>query len=89
MPALGKAGFAAYIHDMKPNNPLFEDALSLFNSGVGFVTELREQIMNDLRARMDDKIDRLNLAKREDVDRLETLIKDLRAEIDALKAQQK
>ncbi len=69
------------------NNPLFDDAIKLFNSGVGFMAELREQIMQDMKERIDQKINGLDLAKRSDVDRLETMVKDLQAEVASLKAK--
>lgn len=67
------------------DNPLFNDAMGLFNAGVGFMAELREQIMQDLKERLDEKIDKLDLAKRSDVDRLEKMVQSLRDELDALK----
>lgn len=68
------------------NNPLFDDALSLFNSGVGFLAELREQIAQDMKERVEEQITRMDLAKRTEIDRLEQMIKSLQDEIAALKA---
>lgn len=69
------------------NNPLFDDAVSLFNSGVGFLAELREQILQDMKERMEEKIAQMDLAKRADVDRLEQQIRALQDEIKALKTE--
>lgn len=69
------------------NNPLFDDAVSLFNSGVGFLAELREQILQDMKERMEEKIAQMDLAKRADVDRLEQQIRALQDEIKAIKAE--
>lgn len=67
------------------NNPLFNDAMGLFNAGVGFMADLKEQIMQDLKERLDEKIDKLDLAKRADVDRLEKMVNALQEELTALK----
>lgn len=67
------------------DNPLFSDALNLFNSGVGFMAELQQQIMQDFKERVDEKIDKLDLVKKADLDRLEKMVKELQAEVKSLK----
>lgn len=71
------------------NNPLLEDAMHMFNAGVGFMADLKDQIMHDMKERMDEKIDKLDLAKREDLDRLERQVQALQAELDTLKSKKK
>lgn len=66
-------------------NPFLDDAMHMFNAGIGFMADLKEQIIQDLKERMDEKIDALELAKRSDVDRLELQIETLRAELAELK----
>ncbi len=66
-------------------NPLLDDAMHMFNAGVGFMSDLKEQIMQDLKERMDEKIDDMQLVKRADVDRLEKQVSELRDEIAKLK----
>lgn len=66
-------------------NPLFDDAMHMFNAGVGFMSDLKEQIIQDLKERMDEKIDDLDLVKREDLERLEKQVEALKAELAELK----
>lgn len=80
--------YLAYITPMK-DNPLFSDALNLFNSGVGFMADLQKQIMQDMKERMDEKIDEMQLIRRSDLEELQTQIRSLQDEVAALKAAQK
>lgn len=67
------------------DNPLFTDALNLFNSGVGMMADLQKQIMQDLKERMDEKIDEMQLVRRSDLDALEAQIRALQDEVNTLK----
>ncbi len=67
------------------DNPLFGDALNLFNSGVGFMADLQKQIMQDMKERLDEKIDDMQLVRKSDLEALEARINELQNEVSLLK----
>lgn len=70
---------------MKPDPRLFEDLTRMAGGAMNLFSALREQILGDVKARMDDMAVRLDLVPREDFERLEAQVKELRKQLDALK----
>lgn len=70
---------------MKPDPRLFEDLTRMAGGAMNVFSALREQILGDVKARMDDMAVRLDLVPREDFERLEAQVKELRKQLDALK----
>ncbi len=70
---------------MKPDAKIFEDLTRMAGGAMNVFSGLREQILNDVKARMDDMAARLDLVPREDFDRLEAQVKELRKQVEELK----
>lgn len=70
---------------MKPDPKIFEDLTRMAGGAMNVFSGLREQILNDVKTRMDDMAARLDLVPREDFDRLEAQVKELRKQIEELK----
>lgn len=70
---------------MKPDPKIFEDLTRMAGGAMNVFSGLREQILNDMKARMDDMAARLDLVPREDFDRLEVQVKELRKQVEELK----
>lgn len=69
---------------MKPDPRIFDDLSRVAGGALNVFSGLREQILNDLRARFDEMADRMDLVPREDFTRLEAQVKELQKQIAAL-----
>lgn len=69
---------------MKPDPRILDDLSRVAGGALNVFSGLREQIMNDIRARFDEMADRMDLVPREDFNRLEAQVKDLQKQIAAL-----
>ena len=69
---------------MKPDPRIFDDLSRVAGGALNVFSGLREQILNDLRARFDEMADRMDLVPREDFDRLEAQVKELQKQVAAL-----
>lgn len=69
---------------MKPDPRIFDDLSRVAGGALNVFSGLREQILNDLRARFDEMADRMDLVPREDFNRLEAQVKELQKQVAAL-----
>jgi len=69
---------------MKPDPRILDDLSRVAGGALNVFSGLREQIMNDIRARFDEMADRMDLVPREDFNRLEAQVKDLQKQIATL-----
>ncbi|PZQ43879.1 MAG: hypothetical protein DI551_11250 [Micavibrio aeruginosavorus] len=69
---------------MKPDPRIFDDLSRVAGGAMNVFSGLREQLLNDLKARFDEMAARMDLVPREDFDRLELQVKDLQKKLDAL-----
>lgn len=74
---------------MKPDPRIFDDLSRVAGGAMNVFSGLREQIMNDLRARFDEMAARMDLVPREDFDRLAAQVNALQKKIDALSPKTK
>lgn len=74
---------------MKPDPRIFDDLTRMAGGAMNVFSGIREQILNDVRTRMDDMAARMDLIPREDFDRLEAQVKALQKRIDALEGKKK
>lgn len=72
---------------IKPDPRIFDDLTRVAGGAMNVVSGLREQILNDMRARFDDMAARMDLVPREDFDRLEAQVKSLQKKVDALEGK--
>ncbi len=71
---------------MKPDPRMFEDLTRMAGGAMNVFSGLREQILNDVKTRMEELASRLDLVPREDFERLEAQVKDLRKQVESLKS---
>ncbi len=68
-----------------PNDPkFFDDIARVAGGAMNVMSGLREQIRNDIKARVEEMAARLDLVPREDFDRLEALVKALSKKVETL-----
>jgi BMFP domain-containing protein YqiC len=72
---------------MKPDPRIFDDLSRLAGGAMNVFSGIREQILNDVKARFDEMASRMDLVPREDFDRLEAQVKKLREEVAILKSE--
>lgn len=72
------------VESMKPDPRIFDDLSRVAGGALNVFSGLREQILNDLRARFDEMADRMDLVPREDFNRLEAQVKELQKQVAAL-----
>lgn len=73
----------------RPDAKIFDDIAKMAGGAVNVFSGLRQQIENEIKARMDDMADRLDLVPREDFDRLSALVDKLSARVAALEGKAK
>lgn len=69
---------------MKPDPRIFDDLSRVAGGALNVFSGLREQLLNDIRARFDEMADRMDLVPREDFNRLEAQVKELQKQVAAL-----
>ena len=62
---------------MSKSNKIFEDISQLAGSAAGLMNDLRQQIHEDVKTRVDDMAAKMDLVPREDFEKLEAQLKDL------------
>lgn len=70
--------------DFRPNTKAFDDIASIAGGAINIVASLRHQIRNEIKSRIDETIDRLDLVPREDLDVLQARLDDMQARLDTL-----
>ena len=68
---------------MKPDPRIFDDLSRVAGGAMNVFSGLREQILNDIKARFDEMAARMDLVPREDFDRLEAQVKELQKQMAA------
>lgn len=68
---------------------LFDDVARLAGSGVGIFSGIQKQIREEIRSHLYEMADQMDLVPREDYERLETMVQDLRTRIETLEKQTK
>lgn len=69
---------------MKPDPRIFDDLSRVAGGAMNVFSGLREQLLNDIKARFEEMATRMDLVPREDFDRLEAQVKELQKQVAAL-----
>lgn len=78
------AGPFEQIDSMKPDPRIFDDLSRVAGGALNVFSGLREQLLNDIKARFEEMASRMDLVPREDFDRLEAQVKELQKQVAAL-----
>lgn len=70
---------------MKPDKNIIEDLTKIAGGAVSVASGFREQIRNDVKARVEEFFTKMDLVPREDFDRIEILVHHLKTENEDLK----
>jgi len=70
---------------MKPDPKIFDDLSRVAGGAMNVFSAFREQILNDIKARVEEVAARMDLVPREDFERLEAQVKALQQKIDGKK----
>ena len=81
------AGTNETIESMKPDPRIFDDLSRVAGGALNVFSGLREQLLNDIKARFEEMATRMDLVPREDFDRLEAQVKELQKQVSALSGQ--
>ncbi len=71
---------------MKPDARIFDDLSRVAGGAMNVFSGLREQIRNDIKARVEEMAAKMDLVPREDFDRLQAQVQKLQKTIDAMSA---
>ena len=74
---------------MKPDPKIFDDLSRVAGGAMNVFSAFREQILNDIKARVEEVASRMDLVPREDFERLEAQVKALQKKIDGDKSAAK
>lgn len=74
---------------MKPDARIFDDLARMAGGAAGMLDSLRQQIKADIKARVEEMADDMDLVPREDFERLEAQVAKLQMALDALKETNK
>jgi BMFP domain-containing protein YqiC len=69
---------------MKPDPRIFDDLSRVAGGAMNVFSGLREQLLNDIKARFEEMASRMDLVPRDDFDRLEAQVKELQKQVAAL-----
>lgn len=75
--------------NFKPNVRALDDIASLAGGAVNILASLRHQMRNEIKSRIDETIDRLDLVPREDYDSLQARVNELSERLQKLEEKQK
>ena len=67
---------------MKPDPKIFDDLSRVAGGAMNVFSAFREQILNDIKARVEEVATRMDLVPREDFERLEAQVKALQQKMD-------
>ncbi len=71
---------------MKPDPRIFDDLTRVAGGAMNVFSGIREQILNEVRARFDEMAARIDLVPREDFDRLEARVNALQKRLNESKS---
>jgi len=77
------------IFHMKDTSHIIDDLAKLAGGAAGIAGSVQQQIRNDIKARVDEVAERMDLVPREDYERLEAVVKTLEARITELEKNTK
>ena len=69
---------------MSKSNKIIEDITQIAGSAAGIMNDVRQQVRDDVKARVEDIASRMDLVPREDLETLEAKLEKACQEIDAL-----
>lgn len=69
------------------DNKLFDDIARVAGGAAGLLASVRQQVAEEIKARIDDFADRADLVPRADLERLEAQVKALQKRIEALEGK--
>ena len=72
---------------IKPDPKIFDDLSRVAGGAMNVFSAFREQILNDIKTRVDEAASRMDLVPREDFERLEAQVKALQKKIDAMEGK--
>ncbi len=75
--------------NLKPNVRALDDIASLAGGAVNILASLRHQMRNEIKSRIDETIDRLDLVSREDYDALQARVNELSERLQKLEQKPK
>ncbi|MBN8521173.1 MAG: accessory factor UbiK family protein [Alphaproteobacteria bacterium] len=73
----------------KPDPKFLDDVAKMAGGAVSVLSSVRAQIKEDIKARVDDVADRLDLVPREDFERLQSMVTALVRRVDQLEGAKK
>ncbi len=73
----------------KPDPKFLDDMAKMAGGAVSVLSSVRAQIKEDIKARVDDVADRLDLVPREDFERLQSMVNALVRRVDHLEGAKK
>lgn len=73
--------------NFKPNTRALDDIASLAGGAVNILASMRHQIRNEIKSRIDETIDRMDLVPREDYEALQAQVKDLNERLEKLETK--
>ena len=74
---------------MSNSSKVLDDVAQLAGGVVGIASGMKEQIENDIKARVEEMATRLDLVPREDLERVEAIVKAMEERITDLEAKLK
>ena len=74
---------------MSNSSKVLDDVAQLAGGVVGIASGMKEQIENDIKARVEEMATRLDLVPREDLERVEAIVKAMEERITNLEAKLK
>lgn len=72
---------------MGSRDQLFDDIARVAGGAAGLLASVRQQAAEEIKARIDDMADRMDLVPREDLERVEAQLKALQKRVDALEGE--
>jgi BMFP domain-containing protein YqiC len=72
---------------IKPDPKIFDDLSRVAGGAMNVFSAFREQILSDIKTRVDEAASRMDLVPREDFERLEAQVKALQKKIDAMEGK--
>ena len=72
---------------IKPDPKIFDDLSRDAGGAMNVFSAFREQILSDIKTRVDEAASRMDLVPREDFERLEAQVKALQKKIDAMEGK--
>lgn len=72
---------------IKPDPKIFDDLSRVAGGAMNVFSAFREQILGDIKARVEEAASRMDLVPREDFERLEAQVRTLQKKLDAMEGK--